>query len=256
MLIDSHCHLHLLDLSIHNHQMDTVLKKAKALGVEKFLCVAINLESHETLATLVKQFEEIYISAGVHPSESPKKAIDLNLLQQQAQHEKVVAVGETGLDYHYNEGDLSWQRQRFAHHIQIARKVQKPVIIHTRDAKKDTIEIMQTEKIFECGAVMHCFTETWEMAKQAMDLGAYISFSGIVTFKNARALQEVAKKMPLDRILVETDCPYLTPVPYRGKPNEPGYTRYVAEFLAELRSESFEKVAAVTTENCQKLFKI
>ena len=254
MLIDSHCHLNMLDLELHDNSMGVVLDKAKALGVEKLLCVAVDLEHDAELKNLAETYDNVFISAGVHPSDTPGTALDYHRLKQQAQHNKVVAVGETGLDYHYNKGDLTWQRERFRQQIQLGRELHKPIIIHTRDAKEDTIQIMREEKIQECGAVMHCFTETWEMAQQAMDMGAYISFSGIVTFKNAKQLQEVAQKMPLHRMLVETDCPYLTPIPYRGKPNQPGYTRYVAEFIAELRNESFEQIAAQTTKNCEVLF--
>lgn len=254
MLIDSHCHLNMLDLKLHDNSMEVVLDKAKALGIEKLLCVAVDLEHDAELKSLAETYPNIFISAGVHPSDSPGKVLDYEKLKQQAQHPKVVAIGETGLDYHYNEGDLTWQRERFRQQIRLGRELNKPVIIHTRDAKEDTIQIMREENVQQCGAVMHCFTETWEMAQQSMELGAYISFSGIVTFKNAKQLQEVAKKMPLERMLVETDCPYLTPAPYRGKPNQPGYTRYVAEFIAELRNEPFELIAKQTTSNCEKLF--
>lgn len=256
MLIDSHCHLNMLDLSLHDQSMDAVIEKANQLDVKKFLCIAVDLTHDEELKQLANQYSSVYISAGLHPSELEGEPLDLTLLRQQASHPKVVAIGETGLDYHYCQGDLNWQRERFRQHIQLARELKLPVIIHTREAQADTIKIIQEENIAEVGFVMHCFTETWEMAKQALDLGGYISFSGIVTFKSAIALQDVAKRVPLNRILVETDCPYLTPVPYRGKPNQPAYVRYVAEFIADLRQTSLAEIAKVTTQNCFDLFKI
>lgn len=256
MLIDSHCHLNMLDLSLHENNMDNVIAAANKLDVHKFICIAVDLTHDVELKQLAERYSSVYISAGLHPSELETEPLDLALLKQQAKHPKVVALGETGLDYHYCQGDLSWQRERFRQHIQLARELKLPLIIHTRAAQEDTIQIMKEEKISDVGFVLHCFTETWEMAKQALDLGGYISFSGIVTFKNATALQDVAKQVPLDRILVETDCPYLTPVPFRGKPNQPAYVRYVAEFIADLRHSTLNETAEHTTRNCLKLFKI
>lgn len=254
MLIDSHCHLNMLDLSQHDNSMDKVLAAANNLDVTKFVCVGVDLSHDAELKNLAHQYPDVFISAGLHPNELEAVPLDLLLLKQQASHPKIVAIGETGLDYHYCKGDLTWQRDRFRQHIQLARELKLPVIIHTREAQKDTIDVMKEEKIEETGFVMHCFTETWEMAKQVLDLGGYISFSGIVTFKTATALQEVAKQVPLNRMLVETDCPYLTPVPYRGRPNQPAYVRYVAEFIADLRQTPFAEIAAATTQNCFDLF--
>ncbi len=256
MIIDSHCHLNMIDLNLFDNNMNNVLLAAKDLGVEKFLCVAVDLTHDEELKALADQFDNVYISAGLHPNESETTVLDIDLLKRQAAHPKVVAIGETGLDYHYNQGDLTWQRERFRQQIQLAKELKLPVIIHTREAQEDTIAIMKEENISDVGFVMHCFTENWDMAKRALDLGGYISFSGIVTFKNATSLQDVAAKVPLDRLLIETDCPYLTPVPYRGKPNQPGYVRYVAEFIADLRQTSLTNIAEVTTQNCKDLFKI
>lgn len=255
MLIDSHCHLNMLDLSLFDNNMDNVIRSARALSVTKFLCVAVDLDHDTELKALANKYSEVFISAGLHPNECEGKPLDLDLLLKQATHKKVVALGETGLDYHYSKGELLWQQERFRQHIRLSRQLNLPVIVHSREAQKDTITIMQEEKIRDVGFVMHCFTESWEMAKEAIDLGGIISFSGIVTFKNAAALQEVASKVPLDRIIVETDCPYLAPVPFRGKPNQPGYVRYVAEFIADLRHQSFESLAEATTRNCEKLFR-
>lgn len=247
--IDSHCHLPMLD-----QEVAAVLKAAEAQGVVHFLSVAVLLSDHLKLVEIADRYEQVSISAGLHPNELPGEALDETLLYEQAAHPKVVAIGETGLDFYRSEENTDWQRERFVQQIACAKQLEKPLIIHTRAAKEPTIEIMRQEGADKVGGVMHCFTEDWEMAKQALDLGFYISFSGIVTFKNATTLKEVAKLVPLDRILIETDCPYLAPVPHRGKPNEPAFVTHVAEHIAELRQLPLEEIAEHTTANYRRLF--
>ena len=255
MLVDSHCHLDMLDLEPFGGRVEGVLDAARDQDIGHFLCVAINLEDYPGMLTLAESHEQVSVSVGLHPNEQGGHDPDTDELVELATHPKVVAIGETGLDYFRSEGDLDWQRDRFRRHIAAAKLSGKPLIIHSRDAKEDTLEILEAEGASEAGGVMHCFTGDWDMAERAMALNFHISFSGIVTFKSAQVLQEVATKMPADRILVETDCPYLAPVPHRGKPNQPAFVRHVAEYVAELRGETYEQVAANTTENFKKLFK-
>lgn len=255
-LIDSHCHLDMLDLAAFDGDMANVLENARQHHVHHCLCVAVNLRDLPNMLKIVDRFPNVSASVGVHPNEQDDDHdVTIDELIQLAQHPKVVAIGETGLDYFRSEGDLTWQQQRFRDHIQAAIAVNKPVIIHTRDAREDTIAIMREQHIEKVGGVMHCFTETQEMAEQAMEMGFYISFSGIVTFKNATDLQAVAKSIPLDRMLIETDSPYLAPVPHRGKANQPAYVYHVAEFIAQLRGESIDVIADKTTENYIRLFR-
>lgn len=256
MLIDSHCHLNRLDLTAYNGNLAAVLSQSEILGVRAFLSVAVTLGEHEALRQIAQDFPQVFISVGQHPDEAPGEPITSETILAQAQHPKVIAIGETGLDYYRLTGDLTWQRDRFITHIECAKQCAKPLIIHTRSAQKDTIDIMQSTQAREIGGVMHCFTEDWDMAKQALDLNFYISFSGIVTFKNAHILQEVARKVPLDRFLIETDSPYLAPVPFRGKPNIPGYVCYVAEYIAGLRGVPISEIAKASTENFIRLFKL
>lgn len=253
MLVDSHCHIPMLGKEM---DVNEVIANAKELGVEHMLCVSVDLETYPEILSLAEQYDCIYASVGVHPNTSLQEEVSQETLVQLASNRNVVAIGETGLDYYRSTGDLEWQRERFRTHIRAAKSVNKPLIIHTRDVGEDITRILQEEGANEVGGVMHCFVEDWEIAQKAMDMNFYISFSGIVTFKNAKEVQAVAKQVPLERMLVETDSPYLTPVPYRGKPNQPGYTRYVAEFIAELHGTSLEQVAKRTTENFFKLFKI
>jgi TatD DNase family protein len=253
MLVDSHCHIPMLGEEVN---VNDVIANAKALGVEHMLCVSVDLETYPEILSLAEQHERIYASVGVHPNTSMQDEVSEETLAELASNDHVVAIGETGLDYFRSEGDLEWQRDRFRTHIRAAKSVNKPLIIHTREVGSDITRILQEEGADEVGGVMHCFVEDWETAQKAMEMNFYISFSGIVTFKNAKEVQEVAKQVPLERMLVETDSPYLTPVPYRGKPNQPGYTRYVAEFIAELKGISFEQVAEQTTANFFKLFNI
>jgi len=238
-----------------DQQLDQVLQRAKENHVDFMLCVSVNLEHYPEVLALAEQYPHIFASVGVHPNEQSGADPTAEQLIKLAQHERVVAIGETGLDYFRSTGDMTWQYNRFRNHIQAAKSVNKPLIIHTRDAAEDTMRILEEEGADQCGGVMHCFVENWDIAKRALDLGFYISLSGIVTFKNAVDLQQVAKQLPLDRVLVETDSPYLAPVPFRGKSNEPAYVKHVAEFLAELRGEDYEQIAEQTTNNFFNLFK-
>ena len=256
MLVDSHCHLDMLDLSHFDGGIDAVLAAAKALDIGHFLCVSINLEDYPGMLKIAEEHDQVFASVGLHPNEQGGHDPAIGELVELAAHPKVIAIGETGLDYFRSEGDLDWQRDRFRRHISAARQCGKPLIVHSRDAKEDTLKILEEESASEVGGVMHCFTGDWDMAQRAMDMNFYISFSGIVTFKNARELQVVATRMPGDRYLVETDSPYLAPVPHRGKPNQPAYVRHVAEFIAGLRNETYEQVALATTLNFCNLFRV
>jgi len=253
MLVDSHCHIPMLAKDM---EVSEVIANAKALGVEHMLCVSVDLETYPEILSLAEEHERIYASVGVHPNTTMQDEVSQETLVELAANDHVIAIGETGLDYFRSEGDLEWQRDRFRTHIKAAKSVNKPLIIHTRNVGEDITRIMDEEGADEVGGVMHCFVEDWETAQKAMDMNFYISFSGIVTFKNAKEVQEVAKQVPLEQMLVETDSPYLTPMPYRGKPNQPGYTRYVAEFIAELKGISFEQVAEQTTTNFFNLFNV
>ena len=218
------------------------------------LCVSVNMEEFPEVLGLAREHSNIFASVGVHPNEASGREPDADEICALASDPDIVAIGETGLDYFRSNGDLEWQRDRFRRHIDAAKRAGKPLIIHTRDAADDTIRIMRDEDAAQTGGVMHCFAQDWEVARQALDIGFYISFSGIVTFKNALAIKEVARKTPIDRILVETDCPYLAPVPYRGKINEPAYVRHTAEHVAELRGVELDTLAEATTANFFNLF--
>lgn len=254
ILVDSHCHLDRLAFDQIDGGLAGALQQAGEAGVGHFLCVAINLEAYPAMRTLVDPFPQVSVSVGVHPTDGEGPAPEVDALIQLAQDERVVALGETGLDYYYGAEHKDHQQMLFRTHVQAARDTGKPLIVHTRDARADTIAILREEGAADVGGVMHCFTEDWDMARQALDLGFYISFSGIVTFRNAESLREVARQVPADRILVETDSPYLAPVPKRGKTNQPAYVRYVAECVAEVRGERFEDLARRTTENYYRLF--
>lgn len=253
MLVDSHCHLDCLDLEPFGGELDAALAAARSNGVQHMLCVSIDLEHLPRVLAIAHSHADISASAGVHPSSEGREP-SVDELVELAADPKVVAIGETGLDYHYNQGDLEWQRDRFRRHIRAARQTGKPLIIHMREATEDTLRILREEGADAVGGVMHCFVEDWDTAQAAMDLGFYISFSGIVTFRNAERLREVARRMPADRMLVETDSPYLAPVPHRGRGNQPAWVRHVAECLAELREEDLEAFAATTTRNYFRLF--
>jgi len=254
MLVDSHCHLDRLDLEPFGGELANALQQAQENGVGRFLCVAIDRGNIPDVIAIAERFDNVYASVGVHPNEEEDGEVTADELIALANHPKVIAIGETGLDYFRSEGDLAWQKQRFRNHIAAAKACNKPLIIHSRDAREDTIRLMREEGAHEAGGIMHCFVEDWETAQQAMEMGFYISFSGIVTFRNAEPLREVARRVPAERLLVETDSPYLAPVPHRGKSNQPAYVRHVAEFLAELRGISFEEMSALTTENFNRLF--
>jgi TatD DNase family protein len=250
-LIDSHCHINFPELA---GDMEGVRTRMAQAGVSHALCVSVSLETFPEVLALARRYDNVFASVGVHPDHTEGREPDEPALVEAAADPKVLAIGETGLDYYRLEGDLEWQRERFRTHIRAARRCRKPLIVHTREAAQDTLRILREEDATQVRGVMHCFTETWEVAKGALDLGFYISFSGIVTFKNAAALREVAAKVPLDRLLIETDSPYLAPVPHRGKRNEPAYVRHVAESVAGLRSASLEEVARATTANFCTLF--
>lgn len=253
-LVDSHCHLDQLDLSAYEGDLSKALAYAYDQGVSHMLCVCITLKDFPAMLAIVESLPNVSASVGLHPNETDidqePLASDLMTL---ASHDKVVAIGETGLDYYRSQGDLAWQRERFRQHIIASKKINKPLIVHMRAATVDTLQILRDEQA-DCG-VMHCFTEDWDAAKSALDLGFYISFSGIVTFQNAKPIQDVAKKIPLDRMLIETDSPYLAPVPFRGQPNQPGFVRYVADYIAALRGINIVELAEQTTHNFFTLFK-
>jgi TatD DNase family protein len=229
---------------------------AKANQLEHLLCIAIDLESYPAMLDLVLNFPEISLTVGVHPNVKECKDPSVDELVALGKLNKIVGIGETGLDYFRSEGDLSWQHQRFRNHIRAAKILKKPLIIHTREAKADTLKILKDEGAEEIGGIIHCFTEDWEFAQKALDLNFYISFSGIITFNNATTIRDVVKKIPSDKFLIETDSPYLAPVPFRGRPNYPIYVRYVAEQVAELRGITVNKVADITTNNFYNLFQL
>jgi len=253
MFVDSHCHINFPELV---GKLPALLDAMAEQRVTHALCIGVNLPELPGVLALAAEHANIYASVGVHPDyeDTPEPSIDD--LCRLAQQPKVVAIGETGLDYYRLTGDLEWQRQRFRTHIRAARQCGKPLVIHTRSAADDTLAIMREEGADRAGGVMHCFTETWEVAEAALELGFHISFSGIVTFKNALAIKDVARRVPLERMLIETDSPYLAPAPFRGKLNQPAYVRHVAEEIARLRGITVEAVAAATSDNFFKLFGI
>jgi TatD DNase family protein len=250
-LVDSHCHLDFEDFRGH---VPEALAEMHRSGVSHALCVSVTLEDFPAVLALAEAHANLFASIGVHPDYPDAPPVSADKLARRADHPKIVAIGETGLDYYRLQGDLEWQRERFRAHIRAARQCGKPLIIHTRAAAEDTIRIMREEGAGEVGGVMHCFTESREVAHAAVEIGFHISFSGILTFRNAAALREVARVVPMDRILVETDSPYLAPVPHRGKRNQPAYVRFVAEELARIRGVGFEEVANRTSTNFFKLF--
>ncbi len=253
MLVDSHCHLNRLDYDVHG-DIHIILERARKKHIKQFLCIATSLESFAEVSLLAEQNSDVFCTAGVHPLQKNQDDIDYNLLLEQGCHSKVVAIGETGLDYYYSANNATWQKKALITQISAAKELSKPLIIHSRDAREDTLEILAGEKAEQVGGILHCFTESYAMAKKAIDMGFYISFSGIITFKTADPLRNVARKLPLDRILVETDCPWLAPVPYRGKENQPAYTVEVAKHLAEVLNISYEELCNKTTENFYRLF--
>lgn len=252
-LVDSHCHINFPEIAA---DLPGVIARMQAADVTHALCVSVSLETFPEVLQIAERFPNIYASVGVHPNERDGVEPTVEQLTQLAAHPKVVAIGETGLDYYRQTGDVEWQRRRFRVHIEAARACRKPLIIHCRQAAADTIQVLEEEDARAVGGVMHCFTESFAVAEQAMTLGFYISFSGIVTFNNARDLREVASKVPLGRLLIETDSPYLAPEPHRGKTNEPAYVRFVAERIAELKGASFRSVAEETSKNFRSCFRV
>jgi TatD DNase family protein len=251
MLIDSHCHLNFSGLS---ENIDAILTNMRDNQVSHALCVSVDLLSFPQVLELAELHDNLYASIGVHPDYELEIEPTHAELVSLSNHAKVVAIGETGLDYYRLTGDMDWQRERFRTHIRAARECRKPLIIHTRSAAADTLRIMDEENAGTIGGVMHCFTENIDVAQAAIDLGFHISFSGILTFKSATLIKEVARRIPLDKILIETDSPYLAPAPYRGKTNQPAYVKYVAEEIARLRNISLQEVGEQTSINFRKLF--
>ncbi|HLP99250.1 MAG TPA: TatD family hydrolase [Sideroxyarcus sp.] len=251
MFIDSHCHLNFPELA---EDLDAILGNMRANEVSEALCVSVDLDSFPQVLQLAERYDNLYASVGVHPDYELEVEPTQADLVRLAQHPKVIAIGETGLDYYRLTGDLEWQRQRFRTHIRAAKACAKPLIIHTRAAAADTLRIMAEENAGQIGGVMHCFTENLEVALAAIELGFHISFSGILTFKNAATIKEVAQSIPLDKILIETDSPYLAPTPHRGKTNQPAFVKHVAEEIARLRNVSLEEVGRATSQNFRRLF--
>jgi TatD DNase family protein len=252
MLVDSHCHL---DFDEYRDRIPEVLAEMAAAGVSHALCISVTLTDFPRVRALAEAHDRLFATVGVHPDYPDEASVPADDLVRLADHPRVLAIGETGLDYYRLRGDLEWQRQRFRTHIRAARACGKPLVVHTRAAAEDTLRIMREERAEEVGGVMHCFTETLEVAQAAVDLGFMISFSGIVTFKSAQNLRDTARVLPLDRVLVETDAPYLAPVPHRGKTNQPAYVRFVAAEIARVRDASPEAIAAATTRNFVRLFR-
>lgn len=253
MFVDSHCHLDFPEL---RDDLARVLAAMRENTVTHALCIAVEMGAWPAVHALAHEHENLYATVGVHPDYADTVEPTVAALVGPARDPRIVAIGETGLDYFRQQGDLDWQRQRFRVHIRAARESGRPLVIHTRAAAADTLAIMREERAMEAGGVMHCFTESWDVAEQAMELGFHISFSGIVTFRNATELKDVAKRVPLDRMLIETDSPYLAPVPWRGKRNQPAWVRHVAEEIARLRGVGVETIAAATSANFFRLFAI
>ncbi|MFN3988326.1 MAG: TatD family hydrolase [Rhodocyclaceae bacterium] len=252
MFVDSHCHLDFPHLA---EREEAVAEAMAANRVTHALCISVKLEDFPRVLALAERHEGYFATVGVHPDNAEVDEPDVDRLVTLARHPKIVGIGETGLDYHWHKDEPEWQRARFRTHIRAARECDKPLVVHTRSAATDTLRLMREEGAGEVGGVMHCFTETREVAEAALDLGFYISFSGIVTFRNAADLKAVAQFVPLDRMLIETDSPYLAPVPHRGKTNEPAWVVHVAEEIARLRGETVERIAEATTDNFFTLFK-
>jgi len=251
MFVDSHCHLDFPEL---RDELPQLLDAMRAYDVTHALCIAVEVGGWDAVHAIARAHPNLYASVGVHPDYADIEEPTQAMLVERAGEPKIVAIGETGLDYFRLEGDLGWQRERFRTHIRAARVTRKPLVIHTRAAAADTLAIMRDERADDVGGVMHCFTETWDVAAQALDLGFHISFSGIVTFKNAVALKDVARRVPLERMLIETDSPYLAPVPHRGKRNQPAWVRHVAEEIALLRDVPVAAIATATSDNFFNLF--
>jgi TatD DNase family protein len=254
VFFDSHCHLDRIDLGDYDDDFDQLLAIIEAEGVTRMVCIGVTLESFDDMYRRIEECEQVFCTAGVHPDYEDIVEPDIERLCQLAERDKVVAIGETGLDYFHQSGDLDWQRERFVTHIEAARECGLPLVVHTRDARQDTLDLLRKHDAQKVGGVLHCFTEDWEMARAAIELGFYISISGIVTFQQAQNVRHMAQQIPLDRLLIETDAPWLSPAPYRGKPNHPGRVRLVAEKLAEIREQSVDSIASATYANANRLF--
>lgn len=254
MLVDSHCHLDRLNLKHHDNDLSRAIQAAVDNGIGHMLCVCISEENKADVLKIAAEYPNISASVGIHPCDVGSEVVSEESLRLWAKAEKVVALGETGLDYFHSDEFKTQQHQSFANHLRVAGEVGLPVIVHTRGAREDTIDLIKSHGNPETSGVLHCFTESWEMAKQALDLNYYISISGIVTFKNAEELRDVVRKVPLDRLLVETDSPYLAPVPFRGKSNEPAYVKHVAQCVADLKNMSYEDLCEATSNNFFRLF--
>ncbi len=253
MFVDSHCHLDKLNYDELHTSVEDVINKAKQANVTELLSVGVTLDSFPNMMEMIAPYENVYASCGVHPLDV-ESAFALDTLRKHASHDRVVAIGETGLDYHYKPETAALQKERFEQHVDLAVDLNKPLIIHTRNARADTLDILRNGGADKCGGVIHCFTEDLAFAEAALDLGFYISISGIVTFRQATELKEVVKLLPLDKLLIETDSPYLAPVPHRGKENQPAYVVEVASYIAQLKSCSLAEVAQKTTSNFRNLF--
>ena len=256
MFVDTHCHLTMLDLTPYDGNLDLALAQAREAGVSKFMTISVDLDDHIELAKIAARHADVGYSVGVHPCEDPAvmERATTDYLIELAKPEKVWAIGETGLDYFHSTDFIAEQKECFARHIYASQAVKKPVVVHTRAAKHDTVDIIRAEK--STHGILHCFTEDWETAKAVLDCGYYVSFSGIVSFKNAQDLRDVAKQVPLDRVLIETDSPYLAPMPYRGKSNEPKYVPYVAKALSDVYDKSVEEIAFITMQNFENLLNL
>ena len=255
VLIDSHCHLDHLDLSPYNNSLDTLLQSSRKAGIERFLSVGVDMESSRRIIEIASKNDDIDVSVGLHPLQENSPVIpSIKDLIDMGSHSKVVAIGETGLDHYYGQKSSDWQKESFIVHLQAANELKKPVIVHTREARNETIRILRSYSNQESGGVLHCFTDTSEMAFDAIDLNFYISFSGIITFRNAGSLRETVKNIPLDRILIETDAPWLAPIPFRGKKNEPKYVSEVAKTVAEIKDITLQEVGETTCQNYRNLF--
>lgn len=253
MFVDSHCHINFSDFA---QDSDDVVARMAVSRVTHAMCISVTYPEWPSVVALADRYPNIYATAGVHPDYEDIEEPTIASLLDRALHPKVQAIGETGLDYFRLQGDLEWQRERFRTHIRAARECNKPLVIHTRSASDDTLRIMREERADEVGGVMHCFTETWDVASAAMDMGFHISFSGIVSFKSAADLRDVARRVPLERMLIETDAPYLAPVPFRGKRNEPSYVPHVASALATVRETDAETIGLATSQNFFSLFRV
>ena len=253
-LVDSHCHLDRLDLSPYDNDINALMTATREAGVSHLLCIGVDLETFPQVRELAERYDDVHCTVGVHPLYKDSREPTTQELVTLAQHPRVVAIGETGLDYFYAKGETEWQRRRFIAHIDAARETGLPLVIHTRDAREDTIALLRGHGGGEVSGVLHCFTEDLAMAEQAIDIGFYISISGIATFANAEPLREVVRALPLERLLIETDAPWLAPVPYRGKSNEPRYVSEVAKLVADLKQVPVQRLIDITRENFYALF--